>query len=304
MLSLTVGRNGEDYYTIQEAINAVPYNTEAEILISSGRYEEKLFSDKAFLTVKGIGNVVIAYSDGAREILLDGYKRGTFRTYTAFFSGERLYLENLRIENNAGKGEEVGQALALYLDVDRAYLKNVELYGHQDTLFLAPLPEKEREKRGFYGPRCFSSRKLNKVLFENGSITGGVDFIFGGADAVFRGTSIISNEDGYVSAPSGFKRDTGFVFQNCSFRNDGLGNGSVYLMRPWRKEGKSTFLGCTYDSHINDEGFIPWPSLDGEAEEASFKVDSSRFGKRYEMTDGEHMAILEKIKNLEKEIKG
>ena len=44
MLTITVGRNDEDYTTIQEALNSIPYNTEAEIIISEGIYREKLFS--------------------------------------------------------------------------------------------------------------------------------------------------------------------------------------------------------------------------------------------------------------------
>ena len=93
MLHLTVGRNGEDYYTIQEALDAVPYEVEAEIVISQGVYEEKLFSDKRRLSMRGDGDVTIRWSDGAKTIMPDGIKRGTFRTYTAFFSGEELHLE-------------------------------------------------------------------------------------------------------------------------------------------------------------------------------------------------------------------
>ena len=55
MLTITVGRNDEDYTTIQEALNAIPYNTEAEIIISEGIYREKLFSDKKGSIQKGVG---------------------------------------------------------------------------------------------------------------------------------------------------------------------------------------------------------------------------------------------------------
>ena len=292
MLHLTVGRNGEDYYTIQEALDAVPYEVEAEIVISQGVYEEKIFSDKRRLSMRGEGDVTIRWSDGAKTIMPDGIKRGTFRTYTAFFSGEELHLENLRIENNAGLGRDVGQALALYLDVDRAFLDDVDLHGHQDTLFLAPLPEKEREKRGFYGPRCFLPRKLNRVLYRGGSISGGVDFIFGGADALFDGVRIISNEPGYVSAPSGGRDDIGFVFHRCSFENDGLEDGSVYLMRPWRPEGKGAFLSCSYGSHIHPDGFIPWNGLEDEASLASFRTDGDSFPSIYHVDGKESLALL------------
>ena len=90
MLELTVGHCGEDYYTIQEALDAVPYETEAKITIKEGVYEEKLFADKRKLTVTGEGKVVIRWADSARTIMPDGLKRGTFRSYTAFFSGHEL----------------------------------------------------------------------------------------------------------------------------------------------------------------------------------------------------------------------
>ena len=295
MLTLTVGRNGKDYYRIQEALDAVPYNEKAEIIVSEGFYKEKLFADKKDLTLRGEGDVTISFSDWAKEIMPDGIKRGTFRTYSAFFSGERLKLENLRIEITAGCGKDVGQALALYLDVDYAELNQVELFGHQDTLFLAPLPEKEREKRGFYGPRCFSKRKLNKVIYTGGSIEGGVDFIFGGADALFRDVRIISNEPGYVSAPSGYRKDTGFVFIDCSFENGGVDKESVYLMRPWRAEGKSTFIRCSYSDHINPKGFIAWTGLEEEEDLASFSVDSNLFGEKYRISESDIEEILNRF---------
>ena len=79
-------------------------------------------------------------------MLADGKKRGTFRSFTAFFSGEKLRLENITIQNSAGSGEEVGQAVALYLDVDSAELFNVNLYGLKILSFSHPF-QKTREKR-------------------------------------------------------------------------------------------------------------------------------------------------------------
>ena len=160
MLELTVAKDGSgNYTTIQEALNAVEYRESAIIYIKDGIYKEKLFSDKRDLTLIGEDNVFITFSDSGREILDNGLKRGTFRSYTAFFSGENLVIENVTIHNGAGSGKDVGQAISLYLDVDEAKLTNVRLLANQDTLFLSPLPEEEREKRGFYGPRCFSPRK-------------------------------------------------------------------------------------------------------------------------------------------------
>ena len=276
MLRISVGRNGEDYSTIQEALDAVPYDTPAEIVISEGIYREKLFSDKRSLTMRGIGDVPIIWSDSALDIL-DGRKRGTFRSYTAFFSGHSLHLENLTIENGAGSGAVAGQGIALYLNTERAELDNVRIIGHQDTLFLSPLPDKEREPGGFYGPRFLSPRKRTASLFRHCTIEGGVDFIFGSGDALFQDCSIISNEPGFVTAPSGKKDWYGFVFDSCRFSSRALGKASVYLMRPWREEGKAAFISCSFSNHIAPSPFIAWPGRECEAYKATFIVSDCTF---------------------------
>ena len=265
MLRISVGRNGEDYSTVQEALDAVPYDTPAEIVISEGIYREKLFSDKRSLTMRGIGDVSIIWSDSALDIL-DGHKRGTFRSYTAFFSGHSLHLENLTIENGAGSGAVAGQGI-----------DNVRIIGHQDTLFLSPLPDKEREPGGFYGPRFLSPRKRTASLFRHCTIEGGVDFIFGSGDALFQDCSIISNEPGFVTAPSGKKDWYGFVFDSCRFSSRALGKASVYLMRPWREEGKAAFISCSFSDHIAPSPFIAWPGRECEAYKATFIVSDCTF---------------------------
>lgn len=278
MFELTVSKDGKgDYYTIQEAIDAVRYNTCAKITIHEGIYREKLFCEKRDISLVGIGNVLITYNDCARELLSDGLKRGTFRTYTAFFSGEKVVLENLTIQNSAGAGHDVGQALALYLDSDESYLRNVRLEGNQDTLFIAPLPDEEREKRGFYGPRCFEQRRRCKAFFEGGRISGGVDFIFGGGDAVFKDVEIISVDDGFVSAPCGKKDWDGFLFDHCNFTSPLNLSHNIYLMRPWRDEGKAIFKNCTFGRHINKQGFIPWPGRDDKAHLSTFEIIDCQF---------------------------
>lgn len=278
MLTLSVGKSGEeDFFTIQEALDSIPYEEKAVITVKEGIYREKLFSDKKDLVVRGEGKVLITYADGAREILGDGRKRGTFRSYTAFFSGERLVLENLTFQNSAGSGKDVGQALALYLDADEAYLLRVTLLGHQDTLFLAPLPDEEREKRGFYGPRFLLERKRRRTVLEACSISGSVDFIFGGGDAVFRNCEIISLEEGYVTAPSGKRDWEGFLFENCLFTSPSSMVEKVYLMRPWRDEGKAVFSHCTFGPHIRKEGFSPWPGREDKANLATFSMEKCTF---------------------------
>ena len=278
MLELVVAKDGSgDFDNIQEALNPIPYNTEATIYVCEGIYKEKLFSDKKDLSIIARGNVIVINFDFAREIMPDGLKRGTFRTYTAFFSGEKLYLENIAFYNASGSGNDVGQALALYLDVENAHLKNVTLKANQDTLFISPLPDEEREKRGFYGPRCFTERKLSTLLYEGGYISGSIDFIFGGGDALFKNVEIESVDEGYVAAPSGKKEGKGFLFDSCKFTSHIDKEEFVYLMRPWRDEGKAIFRNCTFGKHIHKSGISPWHGREDKAYLSTFSMENCTF---------------------------
>ena len=196
MLEIKVEKNGGDFSFIQEAIDAVPYEESAVIRIGEGIFNEKLFCEKKDITFVGAGidKTVIDFDDYANEIMEDGSKRGTFRSYTAFLGGKRVTVRDMTIRNSAGDGRVVGQAVAVYADADVCLFENVEMNGCQDTLFCAPLPRAERQKNGFMGPRVMTERRLTKQYYKNCIITGDVDFIFGGADAVFDDCRIVCND--------------------------------------------------------------------------------------------------------------
>ncbi len=196
MLEIKVEKSGGDFSFVQEAIDAVPYEESAVIRIGEGVFREKLFCEKKDITFVGAGidKTVIDFDDYANEIMDDGSKRGTFRSYTAFFGGKRVAVRDMTIKNSAGDGRVVGQAVAVYADADVCLFENVEMNGCQDTLFCAPLPRAERQKNGFMGPRVMTERRLTKQYYKNCIITGDVDFIFGGADAVFDDCRIVCND--------------------------------------------------------------------------------------------------------------
>lgn len=264
MLTITVSRNGGgDFASIAEAVLAVPYALEAEILIGPGTYREKLVCEKKHITLRGAGaeRTRLVWGDGGKLPHPDGRPTHTFRSYTAFFSGESLAVEDMTIENDAGPGHDVGQAIAAYVDSARAVFRRVRLLGNQDTLFCAPLPEKEREKDGFLGPRGLAPRRASTQYYQNCEIAGDIDFIFGGADALFEQCTLRTVDNAlphsYVTAPSGAADGLGFVFWDCDFISDCPAR-TVYLGRPWRPTGKTALLDCRLGAHIAPEGFCPW----------------------------------------------
>ena len=249
MLTITVAQDGSgDFATISEAVLAVPYDTPAEIVIGPGTYREKLACEKRDITLRGAGmeETRLVWNDAGKLPHPDGRPTHTFRSWTAFFSGERLCVENLTIQNDAGPGARVGQGIAAYVDSARAVFRRVRLLGSQDTLFCAPLPDKEREKDGFLGPRVFAPRRPSVQYYQNCEITGDIDFIFGGADALFEQCVLRSVDEtpahgearGYVAAPCTPPDGLGFVFWDCDFVSD-CPAGTVYLGRPWRPHGKT-----------------------------------------------------------------
>lgn len=207
-----------------------------------------------------IENKIFSGSHFAKEIHEDGNKYGTFRTYTVLVDGNNITFKGCVFENSAGKGHDVGQALALYLDGDNITLENCTLKGHQDTLFLAPLPEKEIIPGGFLGPKQFTERKNRTFFFKNCIIEGGIDFIFGGATAYFDNCEFKSIEVGFVFAPSTPKNvEKGFVARGCRFTAaENIPPKSCYIARPWRDHGAVELIDCYLGKHIHPDGFDDW----------------------------------------------
>lgn len=212
----------------------------------------------------------------ARELHPDGRPRHTFRTYTLLADGNEITFRNCLIENTAGSGKEKGQAIALYLDGDDIHVEDCIIRGHQDTLFLAPLPPKEVEKDGFLGPKQFTPRTPRRMYFRNCLIEGGVDFIFGGAEAYFDNCEFCNVEQGYVFAPcTPEKQKTGFVARNCRFTcTDDVEEGSCYIARPWREYAKVRLEHCFLGAHINPKGWDDWGKSDARATIEFTEMDS------------------------------
>lgn len=262
MLTITVAQDGSgDFASVSEAVLAVPYACAAEIRIGPGVYREKLVCEKQDITLIGAGmeSTRIVWGDGGSLPHPDGRPTHTFRSYTAFFRGIELRVRDLTIENDAGPGAKVGQAVAAYVDCSHTLFENVRLLSNQDTLFCAPLPEKEREKDGFLGPGRFAPRRPTAQYYRHCEIAGDIDFIFGGADALFEQCTIrtVNNHlpASYVTAPSGRADGLGFVFWDCDFVSDNCPAGTVFLGRPWRPTGKTAVLDCVWEPTLHRKAF-------------------------------------------------
>ncbi|MDL4840272.1 pectinesterase family protein [Aquibacillus rhizosphaerae] len=236
------------FQTIQDAIDSIrvfPLE-DVTIHIADGIYYEKIIVPENKPNVHLIGespeNTILTFDDYAEKTDYFGNKLGTFRTATATIHADNFTLENITIENSAGFGKDIGQAVALYLSGDRCTINNTRLLGNQDTLYTSK----------------------GRQFFKDCYIEGHVDFIFGAATAVFEECEIHSLREGYVTAASTPKTQPyGFVFFNCKLTGEATAD-SVFLGRPWRPYAHTLFINCMLGKHIKLVGWDNWRNPNNE----------------------------------------
>ena len=276
-----VAREGKaDFRSLGEALQALstlPENPgRTTVSIGEGIYREKLRVTLPRLSLVGEGaeRTVLSWDDHATRLLPSGERMNTFNSYTLYVGADDFFAQGLTIENSAGDGRKKGQAIACYVDADGAIFSECAINGHQDTLFIGPLPDNPAPKginlvhpvriagcEGPRGPQCSN--------FRNCYIEGDVDFIFGSGMAIFEGCTIISLDrgekvNGYITAPSTLLgQELGFVFLDCNLESE-AGTGTVFLGRPWRRSAKAAFIRCKMQAHIALQGWDNWENPENE----------------------------------------
>ena len=221
----TVAQDGSgDFRTIQEAVNAVRDHSQvrATIHVKNGTYHEKLvipaWKKNITLTGESAERTIITNNDYSGKDLPGKDLPGrdftgstnfsTYTSYTVLVQANDCTLQNLTIENTAGR---VGQAVSLATEGDRIEVYNCRILGNQDTLYTS------KDGRNFYKD-CL--------------ITGTTDFIFGEATAVFQNCTIQSLTNSYITAASTTREQAfGYVFFNCKLTANEEAT-KVFLGRP------------------------------------------------------------------------
>lgn len=265
-----------DFFTIQEAINAVPdfrKEKRTTILVRKGSYKEKLVVPASKLNISLIGEngAVLTNDDYAQKKNYFGENMSTSGSSTCYIYAPDFYAENITFENSAGR---VGQAVACFIEGDRAYFKNCRFLGNQDTLYN-------------YG-------KDSRQYFENCYVEGTVDFIFGWSTVLFKDCTIHSVGDGYVTAPATDKgKKYGYVFVNCKLTGADEAQ-KVYLSRPWRPYGQAVYIQCELGKHIVPEGWNNWGRK--ENEKTAFFAEYQNIGEGAHVK--ERVPFGHQLKNL------
>ena len=259
-----------DYLTIQEAIDAMPdYLTGKQntILIKPGTYKERAIipHSKANLKIKGSGmsNTVLTYDNYAQKFY-PGTKdqMGTFGSATIYIDANDVTFEDMTIQNAAGRGEVVGQALAMTVNGDRVFFNRCRILGHQDTIYT-------HGHYGYNGNAC-------RYYFLDCYIEGTTDFIFGQGTALFENCLIRSKKNSHVTAASTLKgQKYGYVFKKCKLiADEGIDN--VSLGRPWKDYARVVYLECELGAHIRPTGWDNWGSK--AKEQTAYYAEYKSFG--------------------------
>ena len=245
-----VNPNGTDgaFFTVQSAVDAVAGQTELEranIFIAPGKYLERVWVEKPFVTFIGQGEtpaeVIISSNGTPTETPVLNYNE----TVSIQLNATAFMARNLTFENSTPL-ESWEQGVALHCDADRAIFDNVRLLGYQDTLLLW------NESRQY---------------FRASRIRGDADFIFGNTTAVFDRCTIESASVGFITAADTTRTTAnGLIFLDCDLVSSGAANNSVFLGRPWLhtpavQMPSVIFIRTRMGAHIARAGWDPWETI-------------------------------------------
>ncbi|PTH86435.1 pectate lyase [Streptomyces sp. A244] len=267
--TLTVAQDGSGQYrTVQAAVNAVPANNPARVVIAvkPGTYRElvKVPSNKPHVTIRGTGgsrkDTTIVYNNASGTPKPGGGTYGTGGSATVAVEADDFQARNLTISNDFDEKANQNvikdqQAVALRTAADKVFLDGIIVSGDQDTLLLDTA----------------SKDRLGRVYVSNSYVIGNVDFIFGRATAVVDKSVITlkkrwnGTSAGYVTAPSTAANRKGILIANSTVNGD-VSAGSFYLGRPWHAGGDASLDPQTTVRNTNLSNAIrstPWTDMSG-----------------------------------------
>lgn len=137
---------------------------------------------------------------------------GLRHAYTLHNSGSYTYIQDLKLIN--GMEDATGRGEAYEESGDKTILKNVGLWGYQDTY-------------------C-SNNGRGRYYFEGGVIRGRTDYICGKDDIFFNGVEFRNVGSGYIAVPSSPKQ-YGYIMRDCRITAEDKSetDGKYTLGRPW-----------------------------------------------------------------------
>ncbi|ETL99451.1 hypothetical protein L917_03711 [Phytophthora nicotianae] len=252
------GVYNDSYQTMAEGMLYLPNTTEEHtIFIFPGVYQEQVVIPRLAgpLVVQGYTCDTTSYTENkvtithtmAQKDLAPEIKNSrndlvsTLRLKSS--SGVKMY--NVNVANPTGKIDNLGQAVAVYVDAPNYGFYGCNFTGYQDTL----CAHKGRE------------------LYARSYVSGAVDFIFGmRAKAWFESCDFETIGKGWITA-NGNQNSSNlseYVFNRARIFGKS-GNGSTYLGRPWYLYARVVWQNSELSDVVNPAGWATWDSVTSTA---------------------------------------
>jgi PelA/Pel-15E family pectate lyase len=271
---ITVAQDGSgNFKTIQEAINSLPsadHKTQRIIFIRKGTYNEKLFLEKNFITLRGENpeNTLITISQAREEWRCSN--KDDYGTAAINLQGNDITLENLSFINSYGKDAKEDKEIVC--PKEGGNTKVIKPGGHQMALrsFKSTrLIVKNCIFRAYGGDTVSPWNTWEGMYyFKDCIMEGGVDFYCPRGWALAENcTFICHNNNAAIWHDGSDVKTSKTVLLNCSFTGD-----DGYKLGRYHKDAQFYLLNCNFSKNMADAEIYLVPSKDSK--------DTLKWGKR------------------------
>ncbi|GAB2819570.1 pectate lyase [Ferruginibacter profundus] len=271
---ITVAQDGSgNFKTIQEAINSLPgedNKTQRVIFIRKGVYNEKLFLEKNFITLRGENpeSTVVTISQAREEWRCSN--KDDYGTAAINLQGNDITLENLSFINSYGKDAKADKEIVCAKEGGNT--KVIKPGGHQMALRSFKSTRLKVKNCIFraYGGDTVSPWNTweGMYYFKDCVMEGGVDFYCPRGWALAENcTFICHNNNAAIWHDGSDVKTSKTVLLNCSFTGD-----DGYKLGRYHKDAQFYLLNCNFSGNMADAEIYLVTSKDAK--------DTLKWGKR------------------------
>ncbi|MEO6253922.1 MAG: pectate lyase [Ferruginibacter sp.] len=250
---IVVAHDGSgNFKTIQEAINSLPADATSQriILIKPGTYNEKLFIDKNFITLKGENpeKTVISIAEAREEWRCDN--PDDYGTATINLKGNDITLQNLSFINSYGRDNKKDKVIACTNDSNKT--KTIRPNVHQMALRSFATTRLIVINCIFraYGGDTVSpwNAEDGMFYFKDCIMEGGVDFYCPRGWALAENCTFICRNNNAGIWHDGSKYESSkTVLLNCKFEGD-----DNFKLGRYHRDAQFYLLNCSFPANMAD----------------------------------------------------
>lgn len=251
---IVVAQDGSgNFKSIQEAINSVPAadsKTQRVILIKKGVYNEKIFIDKNFITLRGENaeNTIVTIAQAREEWRCSN--KDDYGTATINLQGSDITLENLSFINSYGKDNTADKEIICPNEANSK--KTIKPGGHQMALRsfkTTHLVVKNCIFRAYGGDTVSPWNTWGGMFyFKNCIMEGGVDFYCPrGWSLAENCLFICHNNNAGIWHDGSDVQSSKTVLLNCSFTGD-----DGFKLGRFHKDAQFYLLNCSFPKNMAD----------------------------------------------------